>query len=82
MRMTFARAFTVLVYYALTNLAAIRLSDEERLYPRAVPWLGLFSCLSLALWVEPRIWGIGLTLIAGGLLFQFVTRKANPNEPK
>ena len=75
-------AFTVLVYYALTNLAAIRLSDEERLYPRAVPWLGLFSCLSLALWVEPRIWGIGLTLIAGGLLFQFVTRKANPNEPK
>jgi APA family basic amino acid/polyamine antiporter len=27
-------AFTVLIYYALTNLAALQLSDQERLYPR------------------------------------------------
>jgi APA family basic amino acid/polyamine antiporter len=64
-------AFTVLIYYAMTNLAAIRLSEDERLYPRAIPWLGLFACLFLAFWVERRFWMIGLGLIATGLLWHW-----------
>ncbi|MEW4489944.1 APC family permease [Thalassoglobus sp. JC818] len=68
-------AFTVLVYYALTNLAAIQLSAEERLFPKFIPWLGLISCLSLAFWVEPYIWIAGVALIAGGLVFQFIMRQ-------
>ncbi len=68
-------AFSVLIYYAITNLAAIRLSDEERLYPRVIPWLGLFSCLFLAFWVDPLIWMIGLGLIAGGLIWQAVAKR-------
>jgi APA family basic amino acid/polyamine antiporter len=60
-------AFTVLVYYALTNLAALRLSPVERLYPRWVAGLGLVSCAFLAFWVEPQIWLAGLGLISGGL---------------
>jgi APA family basic amino acid/polyamine antiporter len=68
-------AFTVLMYYAITNLAAIRLHDDERLYPRAVPWAGLFACLFLAFWVEPRIWMIGLGLIAVGLLWQLTAER-------
>jgi APA family basic amino acid/polyamine antiporter len=60
-------AFTVLVYYALTNLAALRLPAEHRRYPRAVAGLGLISCLGLAGWVEPRIWIAGLALLAIGL---------------
>ncbi len=63
-------AFTVLIYYAITNLAAIRLTDEERLYPRFIPWCGLLSCLLLAFWVEPSIWFIGLGVIASGILWQ------------
>ena len=62
-------AFTVLIYYAITNLAAIRMSDNERRYPRTVAWLGLLSCLFLAFWVEPEIWLVGLGLIAVGLLW-------------
>jgi basic amino acid/polyamine antiporter, APA family len=65
-------AFTVLVYYALTNLSAIWLSASERLYPRFIPWLGLTSCLFLAFWVEQWIWMIGLGLIALGLVWHFV----------
>jgi APA family basic amino acid/polyamine antiporter len=65
-------AFSVLIYYAITNLAAIRLSDDERLYPRLIPWLGLFSCLFLAFWVETLIWMIGLGLIAGGLVWHWL----------
>lgn len=51
--------FTVLVYYAITNLAALRLTREERLYHPAVAWAGLAGCLGLAFWVEPRAWGAG-----------------------
>jgi APA family basic amino acid/polyamine antiporter len=62
-------AFTVLIYYALTNLAAIRLRDDERLYPRPVAWLGLAACLFLAFWVERTIWLAGLALVACGLVW-------------
>lgn len=60
-------AFTVLVYYAITNLAALRLPAEARLYPRWIPAAGLAGCLGLAFWVEPRVWLVGLALIGVGL---------------
>ncbi|MFW6204595.1 MAG: APC family permease, partial [Actinomycetota bacterium] len=41
-------AFTVLLYYAVTNAAALRLRREERLWPRWLAWAGLASCLLLA----------------------------------
>jgi APA family basic amino acid/polyamine antiporter len=68
-------AFTVLVYYALTNLAALRLPAESRLYSRWVPASGLVSCLGLAFWVEPTIWCAGLVLIGVGLLWHAVARR-------
>ncbi len=61
-------AFTVLIYYAITNLAAIRLPAPQRLYHPAIAWLGLAGCLGLAFWVEPRIWAIGLLILGAGLL--------------
>jgi APA family basic amino acid/polyamine antiporter len=59
-------AFTVLVYYAITNIAALRQPAAERRYPRWIAWAGLAGCLSLAAFIEWRIalWGIGL-LAAG-----------------
>lgn len=65
-------AFTVLVYYAITNFAALRLPPKQRRLTRLVPALGLVSCLSLAFWVEPRIWAFGLGLIAIGLLWKWL----------
>jgi APA family basic amino acid/polyamine antiporter len=64
-------AFTVLVYYAITNLAALRLRGDARLYPRWISAVGLLSCLFLAFWVEPRIWLAGLGAIAVGLAWHF-----------
>ena len=66
-------AFTVLVYYAVTNLCAIRLSPDERLYPAWISYLGLLSCLSLAFFVEWRVLLIGLSLIAIGLIWKATT---------
>jgi APA family basic amino acid/polyamine antiporter len=64
-------AFTVLIYYAVTNLAALRLNVEERLYHRAWAWCGLVACLALAFAVEPRIWQIGLAILAIGLVWHY-----------
>ena len=65
-------AFTVLVYYALTNLCAIRLKIEERLYPSWVSYIGLFACLCLAVFVEWRVILAGLSLIAVGLALRWL----------
>lgn len=63
-------AFTVLIYYAITNLAALRLPREQRLFPAWVAVAGLAACLFLAFWVPVAIWAVGLGLIAVGLLFK------------
>lgn len=67
-------AFTVLLYYAITNLAAIRLPKEQRLYHPGIAYLGLLGCLSLAFWVEPRVWIVGLAVLGVGLIARGVFR--------
>ncbi|MEO1235172.1 MAG: APC family permease [Planctomycetota bacterium] len=61
-------AVTVLIYYAITNAAALRLPPDARLYPRAFSWLGLIGCLGLAVFVEPVYWiaGGGMLAVATG----------------
>jgi APA family basic amino acid/polyamine antiporter len=68
-------AFTVLIYYALTNLSALRLPEEHRRYPRWTAAAGLLGCLSLALWVEPAVWAAGLGLLALGHTLRQVLRR-------
>ena len=62
-------AFTVLVYYSITNLAALRIPTEKRFVPRWVSILGLASCLGLAVFIELKILFSGLILIGLGLLW-------------
>lgn len=73
-------AFTVLIYYAITNLAALRLPDAGRLFPRWVAWLGLAACLFLAFWVETRIWRVGLGMIGVGLIWHAVAQRIGAAE--
>ena len=68
-------AFTVLTYYAVTNLAALRLPAADLRLPRALPLAGLVACLALASFVEPRAWGLGLGLIAVGFVARAVGRR-------
>jgi APA family basic amino acid/polyamine antiporter len=67
-------AFTVLVYYAVTNLAALRLGPDERLYARWIPATGLVACLALAFRVEPAIWLTGLGLLGVGIAGHLTAR--------
>ena len=67
-------AFTVLIYYAITNICALRLPPEQRLYPRWVAWCGLAGCLGLAFFVTPAIWLVGLALLALGAVWHLIAR--------
>ena len=67
-------AFTVLVYYAITNLAALRLPPAARRFPRVISALGLLSCLGLAFWVETTAWLAGSALLIVGLLWYSAAR--------
>lgn len=68
-------AFTVLVYYAITNLAALRLPAADRRWPRGVAAAGLAACLSLAFFVPPAVWSTGLGLLAAGLVWHLAARR-------
>ena len=64
-------AFTVLIYYAVTNLAALRLSEAERLYGKTWAWIGLAACLALAFSIEPKVWATGLCILGVGLVWHW-----------
>ncbi|MCC5912933.1 MAG: amino acid permease [Balneolaceae bacterium] len=72
-------AFTVLIYYSITNLSALFLPEEQRLYPRIVPIIGLFGCLFLALWIDPAIILLGTVVIGIGLIWHWITRRYSKN---
>jgi APA family basic amino acid/polyamine antiporter len=71
-------ALTVLLYYAITNAAALRLPARQRLYPPVVPWIGLGGCLGLTVFLPGRIWVIGLAVLAGGFLWRTLAGRLWP----
>ena len=76
-RLLSVSAFTVLVYYGLTNLSALRLSAEERFVPRAVAWTGLGFCAVLAAAVPPREMAVGAGILGVGWLWRLAWRRAS-----
>lgn len=73
-------AFNVLIYYGITNLAALRLPSEGRLYPKWIAVVGLVSCFFLAFWVERQIWLIGLGVMALGWLWRAIAQNLQVSE--
>jgi len=67
-------AFTVLLYYAITNAAALALPADLRLFPRWISAAGLLSCLLLAFWVPAPVWLTGLALSLLGLAWHRLAR--------
>ena len=68
-------AFTVLIYYAITNLAALSIPPEGRLFPKWISVAGLAGCLSLAVFVEPRVLVVGLAVVAAGVAWHIAAAR-------
>ena len=61
-------SFLVLWYYAVANLAALRLDVSERRSPAALSVVGVTGCLLLALSLSSTTIGVGATLLGIGWL--------------
>jgi basic amino acid/polyamine antiporter, APA family len=68
-------AFTILLYYSIANLAAMRMNESDRLFPRWVPVLGLVSCLLLAFTLEFNVIARGIGLLIAGLVLRLIYRQ-------
>ena len=67
-------AFTVLIYYGFTNLAALRLPPADRRFPRWISVAGLLCCFGLAFFVPWPVWVAGLGILAVGFGLRAVVR--------
>ncbi len=70
-------AATVLLYYTITNLAAMRLPPEKRRFPVAFSVLGLAGCLSLAAFVDRWVWIPAAAVIAAVTVFHLARRSGS-----
>ena len=63
-------SFGTLLYYVVTNLSALRLAKEQRMFPRVLAVAGLIGCLALAFALAPEDVGIGLAILLAGIVFR------------
>ena len=68
-------SFGTLLYYTVTNLSALRLADDKRMFPKTIAALGLLGCLALAFALGPQDVAIGLTLLAVGIGVRLLRRE-------
>ena len=77
-RMTWSlSAVTVLLYYGITNLAALRLSEQDQIFPKWISVIGLFSCGLLSIFVELDSWFTAGIIVVPVVLFSVVLRYRN-----
>jgi APA family basic amino acid/polyamine antiporter len=70
-----AAAVTILGYYAITNLAALRLPGAQKRFPDAVPILGLLGCVLLALFLEPRTLSVAGLVVGAGVGWRLLMQR-------
>ena len=75
-----AAAFTILIYYSIANLAALRMRQEDKLFPNWIPVLGFMSCMLLAFTMPLNVVGTGLGLLAAGFVWRVLYKRLiNPD---
>ena len=70
-----AAAFTILVYYGIANLAALKMKREDKLFPKFIAVIGVIACGALALSLRLSAIIAGVVLLTAGLAFRSVFRK-------
>jgi APA family basic amino acid/polyamine antiporter len=65
-----------LLYYTVTNLSALRLPAESRIFPRGLAVAGLVGCLALVASLVPLQIGVGLGILVVGWGFRLLWLRA------
>jgi APA family basic amino acid/polyamine antiporter len=69
-----AASFTILVYYGIANMAALRMPREAKRYSDAVPIVGLTACALLAVSLSPSTIGTGVAILVAGFGARWASR--------
>jgi APA family basic amino acid/polyamine antiporter len=72
-----AAAFTILLYYGIANIAALKLEAGKKLYPKWIAVLGLTACLALAVSLPVKTILTGSALLLLGFMLRAVFQKFN-----
>jgi len=67
-------SLTILVYYAVTNVSALKLKPEKRLFPTVVPIAGLVSCIGLSIFLPLEQWIWAFLLLGLGVVYLIIRR--------
>lgn len=70
-----AATFTILLYYSITNIAAIKQPKTDRMYGRLIPVLGFLGCLAMSISLPLTVILSGIGLLIGGFVTRYVLHK-------
>ena len=70
-----AATFTILLYYSITNIAAIKQPEKDKMYSKIIPILGLIGCLGMSISLPLNVIISGCGLLIVGFVLKFVIRK-------
>jgi basic amino acid/polyamine antiporter, APA family len=70
-----AASFTILIYYGIANVAALRMPASTKLYSNAVPATGLILCTMLAMSLAPRTILIGAAILIAGFALRLLLKR-------
>lgn len=70
-----AATFTILLYYSITNISALRQPKKEQIYGRVIPVLGLMGCLIMSVSLPLNVIASGIGLLIAGFMIRFLLHK-------
>lgn len=70
-----AATFTILLYYSITNIAALKQPKIDRMYGRLIPVLGLIGCLAMSVSLPSKVIFSGIGLLLTGFLLRYLFHK-------
>jgi basic amino acid/polyamine antiporter, APA family len=69
-----AASFTILVYYGIANVAALRMPRRAKIFPDLVPWVGVVACAALLLSLDAATMATGVAVLAAGVAGRMLAR--------
>ena len=70
-----AATFTILLYYSITNIAAIRQPNQQQLYSKVIPYLGLVGCVAMSISLPLNVIISGVALLAIGFAMRYFVKR-------
>lgn len=74
-----ASTFTILLYYSITNIAAIKQPKKDRMYGKLIPILGLIGCLAMSVSLPVNVILLGFGLLVVGFVIRFLVHRVYAN---